>query len=219
MRKVLIGSAVILAFFFPVTASVAVADQPKPAPTAWPGTQGNDDDSDDDERDDEDEALEHRMHQELESRYGKHGSFQIPPLVLRPGPKDGQDPTALGTVGSEPVLLNPTIITPSSINGVVAEGVSVSIGTAVSGAEATGQGGVVGAQGVGAQGIGASSFAQTVVAAKPVDFALVQLNQQTPAQQFFNVATIALATLAAAAVALGATVGVRALREWRTERA
>ena len=214
MRKVLIGSAVVLAFFFPVTASAAIADQSKPVPTAWPDAQDNDDDSDDYEHDDEDEALEHRMHQELESRYGKHGSFQIPPLVLRPGRNTSQDPTALGAVGSEPVLLNPTIITPSSINGVVVEGVTVAIGTAASSAEATGQAGVVGAQ-----GMGASSIAQTVVAAKPVDFARVQLNQQTPAQQFFNVATIALATLAAAAVALGATVGVRALREWRTERA
>lgn len=217
MRKVLIGSAVILAVFFPVTASAAVADQPKPAPTAWSSERDSDDDfehDDEDKNEDENEALEHRMHQELESRYGKHGSFQIPPLVLRPGPNAEQEPTALGAVSSEPVLLNATIITPSSINGVVAEGITVQIGSAASGTQATGQGGAVGAQ-----GIGPNAMAQTVVAAKPVDFALVQLNQQTPAQQFFNVATIALAALAAAAVAIGATVGVRALREWRTERA
>lgn len=215
MRKVLIGSAVILAFFMPVTATAAFADQPKPGATAWPAQPIEDhEDGDEDHDGDDDHAVENRMHEELESRYGKHGSFQIPPLVLRPGPAAGHGPSAIGTTGVEPILLNPTIISPSAVDGVVIAGVTVDLETAPGGVVASGSTGALGAQGIGGTGL-----AQTTVAATPIDFARVQINQQTPAQQFFNVATVGLATLAAAAVALGGTVGVRALREWRSERA
>ncbi|MEN9287755.1 MAG: hypothetical protein RLZ88_425 [Actinomycetota bacterium] len=212
MRKVLIGSAVVLAVFMPVTASAAIADEPKPGASAWPAQPSEDDDSEDRDHD-HDDALEDRMHEALESRYGKHGSFQIPPLVLRPGPHAGEGSSALGTSGVEPILLNPTVIMPSAIDGIVVDGV-IGVGSTIpGGTNSTGNG-----SGSNPQGVNYAGIAQTTVAATPIDFARVQLNQQTPAQQFFNVATIGLAALAAAAVALGGTVGVRALREWRAER-
>ncbi|MEN9606839.1 MAG: hypothetical protein RL605_667, partial [Actinomycetota bacterium] len=84
MRKVLIGSAIVLVVFAPLTsASAAIADEPLPAPSGAPF--GHDDAQQDDWLGIHDSKAEDLLHHELEKRYGKHGAFQIPPLVLKPG--------------------------------------------------------------------------------------------------------------------------------------
>ena len=184
MRKVLIGTAVVLLAFAAPTA--ALADEPDPAATSAPFQSSNEDDQQDHQLGIIDPVAEDRIHHELEERYGKHGQFQIPPLVLKP--------SVTGANGLDAAAGNTANLSSTSL--------SVTLGVTQL-----------------KQPASAGTKSLTNVAANPVDFASVQLNQPTPAQQFFQISSIGLAALAAGAVVLGGTVGARALRELRAERA
>lgn len=193
MRKVLIGSAIVLAIGLPILGAIpAQADEPTPGASSKPHHNGDEEDQTQDSNlGIIDPIAEDRLHHEINERYGNKGAFQIPPLVIRPN-SDGV-----------------TITTDApKISGNLP-------GASISGAGLGYSGGQTPANSV--QNAGIRPNGETNVAEHPVDFKLVNLNEQSPAQQFFQVSTIGLGVLAAGAVVLGGTIGARAWRQARAD--
>ena len=69
--------------------------------------------------------------------------------------------------------------------------------------------------GSGVSGSAGSAPVANTIAAKPIDFDVVLLNQQTPADTFFQSTTIAITVMAIGAAAFGGVVAVRNVRALR----
>ena len=69
--------------------------------------------------------------------------------------------------------------------------------------------------GSGVSGSAGSAPIANTIAAKPIDFDVVLLNQQTPADTFFQSTTIAITVMAIGAAAFGGVVAVRNVRALR----
>ncbi|MEN9607242.1 MAG: hypothetical protein RL605_1070 [Actinomycetota bacterium] len=221
MRKLVALGLVTMALVLPISTVAASAEEsdneststpsaepttrPTARPTARPGEKhlpvikptdaarlgsGVGSGSDDNEGDDAvtlfDPVAEDRAHHELEKLYGKEGSFQMPALVVKP-----QGKLTFGSNGATQLTTTHPAGQSATATNTSGSGVSGSAGSA-----------------------GSAPIANTI-AAKPIDFDVVLLNQQTPADIFFQSTTIAITVMAIGAAAFGGVVAVRNVRTVR----
>ena len=153
----------------------------RPSEAAKPGSNDDDDAEDADHAVDSD--VEGRLHSELEKRYGKDGSFQMPTLVVKP-----QGKITFGSSGA----------------------------TQLTTTHPVGQGATAATTGAtGTSSAGGGSALGNAIAAQPIDFDVVQLSQPTPADTFFQSATIAIAVMGVGAVAFAGVFAARNVRAIR----
>lgn len=197
MRKFVAASALLVAAAATVAgASVAFADgkHPTPFPTAGaPRDPDHDHSESDDDRyegvviSDGDSDEERRAHHELELKYGKDGAFQIPPLVIKPGQliEDANSSANFGGAAVGPAAANGqnAVITGSGTHG------SLAVSPANGGAFTSGQSPLQGGQ--------------NPISNQPIDFSKIVLHQQSPAEKFVQVSSMALIVMALGAVGFG----------------
>lgn len=174
---------------------------PKPRESHPPKIEDSED-SQDEVEDESHEADEKAKHKELREKYGTSGKFLLPPLVIRPKhsmPKPTLSPEAgvvsSGAVGSGESAGGLVSETGSFGSASLGNFIAVNPSSALTGYSKDSTGTAVNPE-------------QNV----PIDITTVNFNQKTPIAVFIEAAKVGLGAMTVGVLALGLTVGYRAIR-------